>query len=423
VHYEGYGKPEYVYQSSAGTDEAEPKLSLTPLVFGTLKGTFYAMVFALPLALLAALYTARFMHPRVRAVVKPTVESMASLPSVVLGFVAQLVIAPFVADVVPAVLAAFVWIPLIAFVVGAAWHGLPDRVKHGVSSAARLGLALALVAGVTAIAYFANGPIQRAFFSGPENPAGDFRKWLLGEPGTGSGLPLLRAGMAFLGAALGMWLVPKFAPLRLEGGAAARAALKTLAYAVAPACVFALLAGPVEALLFGGDFRWSLVGRPDGRGTEFQQSNSLVVGIAMGFAVIPIIYTIAEDALSAIPESLTSAALACGASPWQTAVRVVVPAAAPGLFSASMIGLGRAVGETMIVLMATGGTAIMDWSMFNGFRTLSANVATELSEAPRGETLYRVLFLAALLLFAMTFVVNTIAEIVRLRFRRRFKLL
>jgi phosphate transport system permease protein len=137
--------------------------------------------------------------------------------------------------------------------------------------------------------------------------------------------------------------------------------------------------------------------------------------------VIPVVYTIAEDALSSIPASLRSAALGCGASPWQTAIRVVVPAAIPGIFSAVMIGLGRAVGETMIVLMATGGTAIIDGSIFNGFRTLSANIATELPEAPVGGTLFRVLFVAGLLLFAMTFVLNTVAEMVRLRFRKKFR--
>ncbi len=156
-------------------------------------------------------------------------------------------------------------------------------------------------------------------------------------------------------------------------------------------------------------------------GFTYDQRNCLVVGLAMGFAVIPIIFTIAEDAFSAVPSSLTAASLALGASRWQTAIRVVVPTASPGVFSAVMIGLGRAIGETMIVLMATGNTPIMDWSPFNGMRTLSANIAVEIPEAPVGGTLYRVLFLSALLLFALTFALNTVAEIVRQRLRDRYR--
>ena len=108
-----------------------------------------------------------------------------------------------------------------------------------------------------------------------------------------------------------------------------------------------------------------------------------------------------------------------GATPWQTAVRVVLPTAASGIFSALMVGLGRAVGETMIVLMATGNTPVMSWNVFDGFRTLSANIAVELPEAVKNDTHYRTLFLAALCLFAMTFALNTVAEVVRQRFRRR----
>ena len=147
--------------------------------------------------------------------------------------------------------------------------------------------------------------------------------------------------------------------------------------------------------------------------------NALVVGFVMGFAIIPIIYTIADDALSTVPEHLRSASLGAGATPWQTAMRVVVPTAMSGLFSAVMIGLGRAVGETMIVLMAAGNTPIMDWNIFNGFQTLSSLIAQEMPEAVRNSTHYRTLFVAALTLFGLTFVVNTVAEIIRLRFRRR----
>jgi phosphate transport system permease protein len=151
----------------------------------------------------------------------------------------------------------------------------------------------------------------------------------------------------------------------------------------------------------------------------YSQRNSLVVGFAMGFAIIPIIYTIAEDALSSVPEHLRAGSLAAGATPWQTAVRIVIPTAMSGLFSAVMIGTGRAIGETMIVLMATGNTPVMNWSIFTGFRTLAANIAYELGEAVQDSSHYRVLFLAGLSLFAITFALNTVAEIVRMRFRRR----
>jgi phosphate transport system permease protein len=162
----------------------------------------------------------------------------------------------------------------------------------------------------------------------------------------------------------------------------------------------------------GLDARGSLMG-------PYSQRNALIVGFVMGFAIIPIIYTLAEDALSSVPEHLRAGSLAAGATRWQTAVRIVIPTAMSGLFSAVMIGMGRAVGETMIVLMAAGNTPVIDWSIFTGFRTLSANIATELPEAVQDSTHYRTLFLAALTLFAITFVLNTVAEMVRLRFRRR----
>jgi phosphate transport system permease protein len=181
----------------------------------------------------------------------------------------------------------------------------------------------------------------------------------------------------------------------------------------------ALQLGPiVERAFLDGDARAWVT---SALGLAYDQRNSLVVGLAMGFAVIPIIFTISEDAFSSVPSNLTAASLALGASRWQTATRVVLPTASPGVFSAIMVGFGRAVGETMIVLMATGNTPVLDWSMFNGFRTLSANIAVETPEAPYGGTLYRVLFLSAALLFVLTFVLNTIAEIVRQRLRDRYK--
>jgi phosphate transport system permease protein len=149
------------------------------------------------------------------------------------------------------------------------------------------------------------------------------------------------------------------------------------------------------------------------------QRNALVVGMVMGFAIIPNIYTLAEDALNSVPSHLRAASLAAGATPWQTAIWVVLPTAMSGVFAAVMIGMGRAVGETMIVVMAAGNTPVLDWNIFNGLRTLSANIAVELPEAVIGGTLYRMLFLAALALFVITFVINTGAEVIRQRFRKR----
>ena len=121
-----------------------------------------------------------------------------------------------------------------------------------------------------------------------------------------------------------------------------------------------------------------------------------------------------------VPRQLSTGSLALGATPWQTVTRVVLLTASPGIFSAIMIGLGRAVGETMIVLMSTGNTAIMDLNIFQGFRALSANIAVEMPESEVNSTHYRVLFLAALVLFGVTFVFNTVAEIVRQRLRTKY---
>ena len=332
VWYEGYTHPDYVWQSTGGTDDFEAKFSLTPLIYGTLKGTFYALILAIPLALAGALYTSQFMHPDLRSVVKPLVEVMAALPSVVLGFIAGLWLAPMVERIVPGVLLMPVVIPLLAVLAAAMWVKLPSGVRARIPNGWEAVLLVPLVVG---------------------------------------------------GGALSIWL-----------------------------------GFQLERFLLAGDYRHFLLST---LGLTYDQRNSLVVGIAMGFAVIPIIFTVAEDSLSSVPAGLTAGSLALGATRWQTALRTVLPTASPGIFSAVMIGFGRAVGETMIVLMATGNTPVMDPSIFNGFRALSANIAVELPEAPEGGTLFRVLFLAALLLFLMTFVVNTAAELVRLRLRKKYR--
>jgi phosphate transport system permease protein len=332
VWYEGYPKPEYVWQSTGATDDFESKMSLVPLILGTIKATLYALVFAIPVAVFGALYTSQFVHPGIKAKVKPTVEIMAALPSVVIGFIAGLWLASRVeASLVPVMLLV-VSLPLLGTSGVLFW----DRLPYGMRRRLRPGTEIAVI------------------------------------------LPLLLIG-SYLAFQLGPW---------------------------------------VEAGLFGSDVKAWLA---KAAGLVYDQRNSIVVGIAMGFAVIPIIFTISEDAFSSVPQHLTAASLALGASRWQTATRVVLPTASPGIFSAIMVGFGRAVGETMIVLMATGNTPVLDWSPFNGMRTLSANIAVEVPEAPHGGTLYRVLFLSACVLFLMTFFVNTVAELVRQRLRDKYK--
>jgi phosphate transport system permease protein len=409
VWYEGYEHPAHVWQSSSGSDEFEPKFGMWPLVFGTLKATFYCLLLGVPIALLAAIYTSEFLQPRAKAMVKPTIEMMASLPSVVLGFLAALVFAPFVEKMLPAVLTGLITIPGSFVFCAYLWQYLPDHIGLRLTRFRFAFLVVALAFGVAAAIVI--GPImERVFF------AGDLKGWLAGQHGSGRTgwlfllFPLCAIATSFLsGQFLAPWL------RRITAG---RSRIATATIDVSKFCIGILISACAAWLIgavltaAGVDPRGSLVG-------TYVQRNALVVGIVMGFAVIPIVYTLAEDALSAVPEHLRAASLGCGATPWQTARRIIIPTAMSGIFSAVMIGLGRAVGETMIVLMAAGNTPVLEMNIFNGFRTLSANIAVELPEAVRNSTHYRTLYLAALLLFAMTFALNTVAEMVRQRFRKR----
>lgn len=329
VWYENHDEPKYMWQSS-GTDE--PKLSLVPVIFGTLKATIYAMLFAVPLALLSALYVSHFTTPEFKRFIKPIVEVMAAVPTVVVGFLILLWAAPLVGKWIVGVFVALLTVPVTFVVFMVLWQWL------------------------------------RRY---------DWAKWL--ENGYEF---LVLVPVILLGVGIGM-----------------------------------ALAVPLENALFSGDFQQWLF---DSTGQRYLPLNSLVVAFGLGFAVIPIIFSISEDSLSDIPHSLSAASLALGASRWQTAWRVILPSASPGIFAATMIGFGRAVGETMIVFMATGNTPILDWSPFNGFRTLSANIAVEISEAAQGGTLYRILFLCAVILFLLTFLLNTAAELVRSRLRKKY---
>jgi phosphate transport system permease protein len=408
VWYEGHPQPELAWEST-GSDASEAKFGLMPLVFGTLKATVYTMLFGAPLALLAAIYSSEFLQPRMKSRIKPTIEMMASLPSVVLGFLAGLVVAPFIESVVSQALTCVFTVPL-SFLLGAyVWQLLPSDVVVRLSRFRLLFIFLMMPLGI--FAGIRLGPLVEQWLF-----AGDIKEWLDGQRGSGAGgwvlllLPLTALFTAVLIAQkINPWLRRRAAHWsRIQAGFAEL--LKFIASVLFAITLSFLVAWALDALKL--DPRGTFVG-------TYVQRNALVVGFAMGFAIIPLIYTIADDALSSVPEHLRSASLGAGATPWQTALRIVIPTAASGLFSALMIGLGRAVGETMIVLMAAGNTPLMDLNIFQGFETLSMALATELPEAAKNSTHYRVLFLAALTLFAVTFVVNTVAEIVRQRFRRR----
>lgn len=331
VWYEGRQRAEYIWQSSAANSDFEPKFSLTPLVFGTLKASLYAMLFSLPLAVFGAMYTAYFMSARMRNIVKPTIELMAALPTVILGFLAGLWLAPIVERNLPGVFACLLLIPLSVVAASWAWRFVPERLRLAAPEGWEAALLVPVICLAGVVAFGLSRPLEVLFFDG--------------------NMPL--------------WITSEL-------------------------------------------------------GLDFSQRNSLVVGVAMGFAVIPVIFSISEDAIYSVPKHLTTGSLALGATPWQTMVRIVLLTASPGIFSAVMIGLGRAVGETMIVVMATGNTAVMDMNIFEGFRALSANIAVEMPESEVGGTHYRILFLAGLVLFMATFFFNTIAELVRQRLRVKY---
>ncbi len=247
------------------------------------------MLLAVPLALGGAAYVSHFATPRVRAWIKPAIEMMAAVPSVVLGFLVGLWLAPLIHDWLAAFFLGLVAVPLAFAVFLLIW------------------------------------------------------KWARRSP---TAEKIVR-GREFLITAF----------LIVAG--------------LAAAC---LLAAPLEQRFFGGDLvRWM-----SKFGVIYDQRNSILIAFGVGFLVIPMIFTLSEDALSSVPHSMTAASMALGASRWQTLWRVVLPSASPGIFAAIMIGFGRAVGETMVFLMATGSTALIDLSPFNGMRTLSANIAEEL---------------------------------------------
>ncbi len=247
----GYDKPEYIWQPISQIH----KYNIVPLIIGSLKATLVALLFSVPLALAAAIYVSQLARPRVKEFLKPGIELLAGIPSVVLGFFALIVMATL------------------------------------------------------------------------------FQK------------------------------------------------------------------------VFGFESRL----------------NAFVAGIALGLASIPVIFSIAEDALTSVPRSYTAAALALGSSKWHAAWKIVLPAAVPGVFAAVVLGFGRAIGETMVVLLASGNASIVSWNLFDSTRTMTATIAAEMAEAVFGGHHYRMLFLIGALLFVVTFLSNMVADVVIHRLKGRLE--
>ncbi|WCJ59939.1 phosphate ABC transporter permease subunit PstC [Fontisphaera persica] len=246
-----YDRPEYIWQPISQI----PKYNLIPLIIGSLKASVVALLFAVPLALGAAIYVSQLASPRLKEWLKPGIELLAGIPSVVLGFFALIVMASF--------------------------------LQH----------------------------------------------------------------------------------------------------------------------IFGYESRL----------------NAFVAGIALGLAIIPVVFSIAEDALTSVPRSFTEGALALGSTKWQAAWHIVLPAAVPGVFAAVVLGFGRAIGETMIVLMASGNASIVSWSLLDSTRTMTATIAAEMAETVVGGHHYRMLFLIGALLFLVTFIGNMVADWFIHRLKKRLE--
>ncbi|MEE4110038.1 MAG: ABC transporter permease subunit [Halieaceae bacterium] len=326
--YGAYDDAAHVWHPEGAAIGVLPKYGLTPLFWGTFKAAIYGMLIAVPVALGAAIYTGYFLPPRRRNQVKPAIEMLEAFPTVVLGFIAGLWLAPLLAEHLFFVLAAPLVLLLVPLLL-AALHLLLQRSS----------------------ALF----VRRA----------------------------PRVALVMLTYGLGLWLLWS-------------------------------CSGTLEEWLFDGSLRdwlWR------SHGLRYDQRNALLVGLVMGLAITPVMFSIVEDAINAVPRSLSDGSLALGATRWQSLARVVLPAASPAILSALLIGLARGLGETMIVLLATGNSPLMTSDPFSGLRSLAASIVVELPEADSGGVHFRLLFLAALVLFAMTFLLNTVAELFRQRLR------
>lgn len=331
IEYEGYPSEEYLWLPLPSAQRAEPKYSVVPLIFGTLKAALLALLFSAPLSLGCAIYVGCFMSEAQRQRVRPAIDMLTAFPTVVLGAIGLFWLAPRFGEFLSALIGVIALFPILAILGVFVVRGLGWRwVRHDALD---------------------DWPLRL--------------------------LPLVLLVIA-VGAAAGL-----SGAARLPGGS-------------------------LEAYLLSS-------------GVSISYFNSLLVGIVLGLAITPTIFSIAEEAIHAVPRNLAAGALALGSTPWQGYRDVVLPLALPGMIAAIMVGFGRAAGETMILVMLSGNTGIMDLSIFEGLRSVSASLALELPEAPKTSSHYQVLFVMGLLLFGLTFIVNTVAEIIRARVRMRVR--
>ncbi len=332
VWYENYPEPDYVWQSTSANDDYEPKLSLIPLIIGTLKAAFYALIVAIPIAVTSAIYTAYFMKPELRRIIKPSIELIEAFPTVIIGLLAAFFLAPLVENF------------LLHFFIG--------------------------------IIFF---PISVILLA---------------------------------------WVIDIFPIRKVSKRIEGNYPIVLLPLIILYFFLVSLIGDGISSVFFDNSLRTWLILNYD---IAWNQYNGIVIGIALGFATIPIIFSITEDAIFTVPRSLSYGSFALGANSWQTLIRVVLPSASPAIFSAVMIGMGRAVGETMIILMASGNTPLTEWNLFNGMRTLSANLAIEIPESVAQSSHYRILFLSGLVLFVFTFLFNTLAEFIRQSLHNKYR--
>ena len=331
IEYEGYPSEEYLWLPLPSAQRAEPKYSVVPLIFGTLKAALLALLFSAPLSLGCAIYVGCFMSEAQRQRVRPAIDMLTAFPTVVLGAIGLFWLAPRFGEFLSALIGVIALFPILAILGVFVVRGLGWRwVRHDALD---------------------DWPLRL--------------------------LPLVLLVIA-VGAAAGL-----SGAARLPGGS-------------------------LEAYLLSS-------------GVSISYFNSLLVGIVLGLAITPTIFSIAEEAIHAVPRNLAAGPLALGSTPWQGYRDVVLPLALPGMIAAIMVGFGRAAGETMILVMLSGNTGIMDLSIFEGLRSVSASLALELLEAPITSSHYQVLFVMGLLLFGLTFIVNTVAEIIRARVRMRVR--